>query len=274
MVTQQKLKAVGEPQNQVNAVADRGTRALAVRLAAEFMVIVTGVLVALGVDSWVSSRNDRALEAEYLERLLDDVRYDMAELAFVDSISGLGAAASQQLTSPEGVDALSDSRLTAAVFVAGNVRRADPSRATFLELINSGQIELIRSMEIRRALAGYHRTIDELASAWDQIESDWRAWSWARIPAHLFNRFVVACSGLGGQDIYNYQEVCEFDLGDWAAGPLRAQVKSQEAQRLLRLAEYDHQTHSFFAASLLGEAESLAHALEQEIGRRQVGLSN
>jgi hypothetical protein len=53
------------------------------RLVAEFLVIVVGVLVALGVDQWVQDRQDRALEAEYLERLLADVRYDLDELAFI-----------------------------------------------------------------------------------------------------------------------------------------------------------------------------------------------
>ncbi len=52
---------------------------LPLQWAAEFVVIVVGVLVALGVDSWASERSDRVLERDYLERLLDDVRYDLRE---------------------------------------------------------------------------------------------------------------------------------------------------------------------------------------------------
>ena len=53
------------------------------RLAAEFFVIRVGVLVALGVDHWAQNQEARALEAEYLERLLGDVRYDVEELVFI-----------------------------------------------------------------------------------------------------------------------------------------------------------------------------------------------
>jgi hypothetical protein len=51
----------------------RSSTSLAPRLVAEFLVIVVGVLVALGVDSWAGDRADRVLEREYLHRLLDDV---------------------------------------------------------------------------------------------------------------------------------------------------------------------------------------------------------
>lgn len=63
------------PETSVNSSFD--VRSEWPMLAAEFLVIVVGVLVALGVDSRASWRNDRQLETEYLERLLEDVRYDL-----------------------------------------------------------------------------------------------------------------------------------------------------------------------------------------------------
>ena len=236
------------------------------RLAAEFFVIVIGVLVALGVDSWASSRDDRVLESDYLARLLEDARYDLAEFAFVDSIAKLGAAASQQLTQLDVIDTLSASRLVAAAFVAANTRVADPSRTTFQELINSGQIELIRSPEVRRALASYDRTINELAGAWNTFAPEWRRWLAARVPFDVFDRFMAGCAaGTPGRDIGNYQTVCAFDLGGWATGALRAQVMSEEAQRLLRLSVRNHRAHSFFALTLLSEARSLEQLLEDAV---------
>ena len=46
----------------------------------EFAVIVLGVLVALGVDQWNGSRQDRARETDYLGRLAADLRLDTAAL--------------------------------------------------------------------------------------------------------------------------------------------------------------------------------------------------
>jgi len=66
------------------------------RLAAEFLVIVIGVLLALGVDRWVAGMDERDQELAYLTGLRADfarnralaengthVAGDMAELALV-----------------------------------------------------------------------------------------------------------------------------------------------------------------------------------------------
>lgn len=91
------------------------TAAITSRLAAECFVIVIGVLVALGVDNWANERADRVLEQDYLQRLLDDVRYDMGEFAFLDSIGRIGFDASVTLSSPEAVADLTPSLLVATV---------------------------------------------------------------------------------------------------------------------------------------------------------------
>jgi hypothetical protein len=62
------------------------------------VVIVVGVLVALGVESWAQDRRDRAQETEYLARLLDDVRFDLEELALVDSVSRVGLETSRRIS--------------------------------------------------------------------------------------------------------------------------------------------------------------------------------
>ena len=42
------------------------------RSVAEVLIIVLGILIALGVDSWNSNRIDRNVETEYLSRLAED----------------------------------------------------------------------------------------------------------------------------------------------------------------------------------------------------------
>jgi hypothetical protein len=49
--------------------------------AAEFVVIVAGVLVALGVDEWRQSRRDHALELQYAARLRADLQRDTTRFA-------------------------------------------------------------------------------------------------------------------------------------------------------------------------------------------------
>jgi hypothetical protein len=245
---------------------NRGTRSFALRLVAEFLVIVVGVLVALGVDSWAASQRERTLEAEYLSRLLDDVRYDLRELSLVDSVSRIAGAASRMLHTPSVVDTLGPSRLVSAVLVVGNVRIPDPSRSTFDELINSGQIVLIRSEEVRRALASYDRTINELSGGWNAFDPDLRPWHAARIPLEIDRRRETGICGRGSSDeIDSFPIVCEFDLGGWSTDGLRAEIRTEAGQRLFRTAEHNYQAHAFFTSLLLEEARALERVLEDAV---------
>jgi hypothetical protein len=248
-------------------MANRDTRALVFRLAAEFMVIVIGVLVALGVDSWAANRRERVQEADYLERLLDDVRFDLQELAAVDSTSRAGLDASRQLNAPAGVDSLSSSRVVSTVLVAANVRVPDLSRSTFQELIQSGQIELIRSPSVRRGLASYDRTINELSEGWNLFEPGLRRWFAARIPLEIVDRFneTPGCSMGGDLGIGTFPVPCEFDLGGWSPERLVRDVRAEWGLELFRRAEHNFSAHVFFTSVLTTEARALEAVLAEAV---------
>ena len=54
------------------------------RALAELVVIIVGVLTALGVDEWREVRGERVLEAQYLQGLATDVRQDLARMDVLD----------------------------------------------------------------------------------------------------------------------------------------------------------------------------------------------
>jgi len=246
----------------------RESRAVVLRLAAEFVVIVVGVLVALGFDSWAADRRDRALESEYLARLLDDVRYDLDELAFVDSISKMGYAVSRRMTAPGATDTMPASEVVAGLLVVANVRVPDLSRSTFEELINSGQIELLQSDQVRRALASYNRTVNELATAWNVVDPELRHWVTARIPHRVSELHSEECRSTAEEGIYGFTMVCRFDMGGWSASALVADLSTEDAQQRLRQAEYNYKAHELFVALLTEEARALETTLAAAVGGR------
>jgi len=131
------------------------------RYAAELVVIVVGVLIALGIESLVSYRIDRSTEADYLLRLTADLRADSASFAF--TLQGLQAK--------DRALARLDSLL-----LSGEVVRSDTTaffwdlwvsslfgtsvptitRQTYDDLLATGRIELIRNSELRSRLASYY----------------------------------------------------------------------------------------------------------------------
>lgn len=128
-------------------------------LAAEFVVVVLGVAVGLGVDSWRQGRDDVAVEVGYLERLRGDLQADTAAFRFAqrqDSVRSDWVA--RYLAVVEGVDPLPTDHLEALDHLAAALMAhfTLPRRDTYDELINQGDLGRIGSGAVREALAQYH----------------------------------------------------------------------------------------------------------------------
>jgi len=204
------------------------------RLIADFVVIVVGVLVALGVDSYVTWRNDRFLEAEYLERLLEDTRYDLSELAFVDDVSMAALAYLDTLSNPVAVRDLDPSRLAGAILIASASRQADLSRSTFDELVSSGRIGLMRSREVRTALAEYHRVIKEFAGFWEQVDTRFQDWALTRFSYTEFEFVKTSCGEHTMERDDLVTTACSFPWSGRSLETLREEVGSAQVQGLVR----------------------------------------
>lgn len=203
------------------------------RLAAELVVIVLGVLIALGVDSWVSWTQDRTREVEYLERLVDDVEYDLAEIAFVEAVATAGAAYADSLLMPGVADGWEDAHLVGALVIASNARQPDLSRSTWQELVSSGRIGLIRSREVRTQLANYERLFLELVGFWDRAPADLQVWVRSRIPDGVIAGFRATCRLPNAPFVSDPVHICPYEMGAWSADAVRAGVATEEAQRLI-----------------------------------------
>lgn len=232
------------------------------RAIGEFLVIVVGVLVALAVDSWASSRSDRVLEQEYLSRLLDDVRYDLSEIDFVTAVTAAGEVYADSLLSDPGAFGEPD-RLVAAVLLAANARNPDLSRNTLRELVSSGRIALIRSAEVRRALAAYDRAVTEQEGYWTSASHGLSLWADARIPFRIVVAFDRTCGSAPEDPTWSRRVApCPFDLGDWSSESLRRDLRTEEATHLVTLYTGRHGRALEILHGLRVEAQALEDVLE------------
>jgi hypothetical protein len=210
------------------------------RLVAEFLVIVTGVLVALGVDQWAQNQRDRTLEAEYLERLLDDVRYDLDELAFIRERSAVSAEHAQLVLDDGWVRRARPDSLVAITYSAVITRVPDLSRSTFNELVSSGRIELLRSRAVREALSDYDRLNGELAGFYSLVQPGY-LWAWERLPPRDVTVYESTCRGAQEAQVRVVLGVCPFEW-DLDVGAFRSDVLSGEGRRRIRLSANRNET--------------------------------
>lgn len=235
------------------------------RLVAELVVIVLGVLIALGVDSWVSWAQDRTREVEYLERLLDDVEYDLEEIAFVNSVATAGGVYADSLLMPGVADRWDDAHLLGALVIASNARQPDLSRSTWQELVSSGRIGLIRSREVRTQLANYERLFLEHVGFWDRAPPDLQVWVRSRIPDGVIAVFRATCRMPDSPFVSDPVQVCPYEIGGWTGDGLRAGIATEEARRLIVFQTWRIAGTRSIAGTFGRAAEDLRATIRQEL---------
>lgn len=154
-------------------------------LFGEFVVIVVGVLMALWVDQLREARVNADLEVEYLESLVIDLDTDLAQFDSAEAwMRRSEAAAATVLALYEGSPPTENvAELTAAVETAGWQFVPSIDRSTVDDLKSTGNLRLIRDPELRRAIASYYATVENVSIPL----ADMRDRIWAQYDARVAN---------------------------------------------------------------------------------------
>lgn len=136
----------------------------------ELLIVVVGVLIALGLDSWRQSIAEDRTETAYLESLLEDLDNDATELdrAHRQAMT-TERAARTVLDVIEGRDAgIAADSLALALEYAGFLYLPAYFPYTFNELVNTGNLRIIRDPRLRREIASYYNFIESEKQWWDR----------------------------------------------------------------------------------------------------------
>jgi hypothetical protein len=227
---------------------------------AEILIIVVGVLIALGVDSWNDNRVDRILETQYLERLNEDLRWN------VERTRELVEAHSRKLSVLEDLaETTSQSRLIesdpisviAALGSGVDLGWVSPSFrvGTFEELRSTGNLGLIRNVELRAALGDYDIELTEILSRINARRTSFPQFVYTLLPSGpLYESLDLNTTATPNLDV-----AVELDE------ELVEALQSAEFRRLLN-AERNFSTFAKAAIELLeDQIEQVLESVQQEI---------
>ena len=133
--------------------------------AAEFLVVVSGVLVALALNAWWGARADRGQEQAYLRQLAADLAATEAQIAEADSVSRPFDRAGTQLLRAAFAEQRPprDSLLTWYLTAINYAPPPQPILGTATALVETGDLNLIRDDSLRSAITSYAETSRVLA---------------------------------------------------------------------------------------------------------------
>ena len=139
-----------------------GSRSWLLRGSAELFVIVVGVLLALSLDNWWAERQERSLEAEYIEGLNREARSQIEALGanqVAHSRKHASLTAAARLLDEPFVPEKTPNLVHGLLQGSGIPVVPQFSTAVFLDLQSSGRLRLIRDESLRLAVIEHYARI-------------------------------------------------------------------------------------------------------------------
>jgi hypothetical protein len=125
----------------------------------EILVVIVGLMLAFQLDRWWEARGDRALEAEYIERLIADIEIDIEALEFSVELQTvrrnmadllIAVAADPQEAEIRPVEFLG------AILQSSFLYTPIPTAHTFEDMRATGNMGLLQNADIKNLLFDYH----------------------------------------------------------------------------------------------------------------------
>jgi hypothetical protein len=141
-------------------------------IAIDFVIVVLGVFIGIQVSNWNEARASRMRERTHLEQLLIDLESDRATGARgVTAANRIDDAADALLAVLEGAPqaaAISDADLMRLLLEAGYAYLPQGNPTTYNEMISTGALGLMQSVELKRTLGEYYRSAS-MGRQWDVL---------------------------------------------------------------------------------------------------------
>ncbi len=172
-------------------------------LVLELVVVVVGIFLGLQVDSWNEARKDRVLEQEYVASLKADFQADIEELDEAIALAEYRAQLGRLLISTidKGRVEGDPNEFIWAVFSSILLNYPSYTRATYNDLLSTGNLQLLQDANMKAAVAGYYTDIEyreQWKITWREAQIDM-----GRTLPHLLDFDVVEAGWLrytGGPD--------------------------------------------------------------------------
>ena len=144
-------------QTAANEVGSSNSRTGLKWFASEFVVVVAGILVALGLQAWWQNRQDSSRSAEYQQQVLSDVRVTERTLRRSIVIDRARYSATRLLSTALYASDIPtrDQALQWLQSYSGFIADPRPILGNVNALIQTGEIRLVSNPKARRAIISY-----------------------------------------------------------------------------------------------------------------------
>ncbi len=165
--------------------------------AAEVLLILIGLLIAVAVDSWWDERVERSEELDNLQSLKTDLISNRKTLEVViqrtRKIIEKGKALHSDINS--GILGSSSKEINQNIGNFYNIPSFYPTTGTYDEMIGEGNLQHIQNRNLRIMLTQYTKIFDEVK---DYTSNQWTNWEFTQAPYLSENYLITNMGWIGG----------------------------------------------------------------------------
>jgi hypothetical protein len=205
------------------------------RIGAEAVAIVGSILLAFWIDAWAERRAERALEADYVERIADELTDAKAVLEEIRLEASANLLYAPDLTAFfDGRMAPDDhQRLVVAIYRFG----LDPLElgfdvSTFEDLVSTGRLGLISDPDLRQAIQRAYAELQRIAPVRDPYRDEYMAALRSWIPPSVIEPIRDACP-----EYSEYSACVGLHLDEETTRSIIGQIDVREALVAFRMRE-------------------------------------
>ena len=158
--------------------------------AAEFLVVVSGILVAIALQSWWNGRQDRATERALLYAMLADLQEDSTRIAKAAATDREGVVVARKLADQIDRRAAFHDSLASTYGLLGMANGASLQTAQYQTLKSRG-MDLIRDDDLRSLISSFY----EVRGASIDLHNQWITTAEARWVPIMLRRFRLGDGG-------------------------------------------------------------------------------
>lgn len=139
-------------------------------ISLDFFIVVVGVFMGIQLGNWNDARGDRATERVILERLETEFQYQETELQYLAKRLSLFKAAAKGVTIALKKEAPPENQAQFLKWLTEtpNLGRPPARSATYVQLLSSGELDLLSNGNLRDLLVRYDQNIERNRFMYDQ----------------------------------------------------------------------------------------------------------
>lgn len=204
-------------------------------IGAEAAAIVVSILLAFSIDAWSERRVERELEAEYLQRVGDELRDARAVLeSILREVNGNMLFAPDLNEFFDGRMAADDhQRLIVAIYKFGLNPLLGFDVSTFDDLVSTGRLRLISDPEVRQAIQRAYAGLQRLGPLRDPRRDEYMAALSGWLPQAVRQQIRAACPEYSA-----YSACSDLHLDDEAVRRIVERIDTPQALLAFQMREY------------------------------------